>query len=69
MQIYIVIPLGSAIEIPTKLSAMKKLIYTGLVLSCVLGMASCDYDDSNDLDLLIPNDSIPTVGTESVGAL
>lgn len=36
---------------------MKKLIAMAAVLLSVIGMSSCDYDDSNDLDLIIPHDS------------
>ncbi|WP_299531984.1 hypothetical protein [Ulvibacterium sp.] len=39
---------------------MKKLIYIGLILAMILGMGSCSYDDSNDLDVLTPNDSTQT---------
>lgn len=42
---------------------MKKVIYVLLVFSVILLAASCDYDDSNDLDILTPNDSTET-GTE-----
>lgn len=46
--------------IPAKLSIMKKLIYIGLVLLAIVGMSSCDYDDSNDIDIIIPDDSPQT---------
>ena len=39
---------------------MKKILRVGFVLACVIGMGSCDYDDSNDIDVLTPNDSIAT---------
>lgn len=45
---------------PTKLSAMRKLIYVGLILSMITSIGSCSYDDSNDLDVLTPNDSTQT---------
>lgn len=45
---------------PTKLSIMKKLIYIGLVLLAIVGMSSCDYDDSNDIDIIMPDDSPQT---------
>ncbi|MGB5436450.1 MAG: hypothetical protein WBM98_11225 [Maribacter sp.] len=37
---------------------MKKILLLGIVLASVIGMGSCDYDDSNDIDVLTPNDSI-----------
>ncbi|MBD1259436.1 hypothetical protein HZY62_02465 [Maribacter polysiphoniae] len=37
---------------------MKKILLVGLILSGIIAMNSCDYDDSNDLDVLTPNDSI-----------
>lgn len=36
---------------------MKKLIAVAFVLFSIIGMSSCDYDDSNDIDVLKPNDS------------
>lgn len=39
---------------------MKKILLLGIVLACVIGMGSCDYDDSNDLDVITPNDSTET---------
>lgn len=30
------------------------------VFSAILVMASCDYDDSNDIDIIKPNDSTET---------
>lgn len=36
---------------------MKKILLVGLLLTGIIGMSSCDYDDSNDLDVLTPNDS------------
>ncbi|WP_422081556.1 hypothetical protein [Ulvibacterium sp.] len=39
---------------------MKKLIYVGLILAMIMGIGSCSYDDSNDLDVLTPNDSTQT---------
>ena len=36
---------------------MKKILFVGLLLAGFIGMGSCDYDDSNDIDLIIPNDS------------
>lgn len=36
---------------------MKKILWIGLALISIIGMSSCDYDDSNDLDVITPNDS------------
>lgn len=36
---------------------MKKILWIGLVLISIVGASSCDYDDSNDIDVLKPNDS------------
>jgi len=40
---------------------MKKILWIGIVLISIVGMSSCDYDDSNDLDVLTPNDSTQSV--------
>lgn len=39
---------------------MKKLFSILLISGSVVIMASCDYDDSNDIDYIIPNDSTAT---------
>ncbi|WP_299796930.1 hypothetical protein [uncultured Maribacter sp.] len=39
---------------------MKKLLYTLLIGISITGLASCDYDDSNDIDILVPNDTTET---------
>jgi hypothetical protein len=39
---------------------MKKILLIGFVLASVMAMGSCDYDDSNDLDVITPNDSTET---------
>ncbi|MCP4976233.1 MAG: hypothetical protein GY931_08745 [Maribacter sp.] len=36
---------------------MKKILLIGLLLAGIIGISSCDYDDSNDLDVLTPIDS------------
>ncbi len=36
---------------------MKKILLIGLLLVSIIGMSSCDYDDSNDLDIITPVDS------------
>jgi len=37
---------------------MKKLTALAFVLFSIIAMSSCDYDDSNDIDVLNPNDTI-----------
>ncbi|MBD0850725.1 hypothetical protein [Maribacter arenosus] len=39
---------------------MKKIVLIGMVLASVITMGSCDYDDSNDIDIIAPNDSTQT---------
>lgn len=39
---------------------MKKIGLIICIFSMVTSMASCDYDDSNDIDILKPNDSTET---------
>ena len=39
---------------------MKKICCSLLLFAAVLLMANCDYDDSNDIDILKPNDSTET---------
>ncbi|WP_282049308.1 hypothetical protein [Maribacter aquivivus] len=39
---------------------MKKLLYTLLIGVSITVLASCDYDDSNDIDILTPNDTTET---------
>ena len=39
---------------------MKKPLYTLLIGISITGLASCDYDDSNDIDILVPNDTTET---------
>ncbi len=43
-----------------KTYAMKKLLYTLLIGVSITLVASCDYDDSNDIDILTPNDTTET---------
>ena len=40
---------------------MKKILWIGLIMISIIGMSSCDYDDSNDLDILNPNDSTQSI--------
>ena len=37
---------------------MKKILAVFLVFGAIVAMSSCTYDDSNDIDVLNPNDSI-----------
>lgn len=46
--------------LPPKSNVMKKLFYTLLVVTSITVLASCDYDDSNDIDILTPNDTTET---------
>ncbi|KKO07948.1 hypothetical protein LCGC14_0052900 [marine sediment metagenome] len=39
---------------------MKKILMIAIILSSIACIASCDYDDSNDIDILTPNDSTET---------
>lgn len=39
---------------------MKKIIFAIAILGSILAMSSCDYDDSNDIDVLNPIDSTAT---------
>ncbi|VAW18639.1 hypothetical protein MNBD_BACTEROID03-130 [hydrothermal vent metagenome] len=43
---------------------MKKILFIMLILISIIGMSSCEYDDSNDIDVLTPNDSTETGITE-----
>lgn len=54
---------------PTKLSAMRKLICIGLILAMIIAIGSCSYDDSNDLDVLTPNDSTQTAIGDNLDSL
>ncbi|MEB8344917.1 hypothetical protein OO010_02590 [Flavobacteriaceae bacterium KMM 6898] len=37
---------------------MRKILAVSFVFSAIVAMSSCNYDDSNDIDVLNPNDSI-----------
>lgn len=39
---------------------MKKLFFIAVLCMAIIGMSSCDYDDSNDIDVLKPNDTTQT---------
>ncbi len=39
---------------------MKKIVFIIAICTCIVAVASCDYDDSNDIDILKPNDSTQT---------
>ncbi|QLG46130.1 hypothetical protein [Costertonia aggregata] len=36
---------------------MKKIFVLAVLLGFLIAIASCDYDDSNDIDIIIPNDT------------
>ena len=40
---------------------MKKTILISILFCIITCLASCDYDDSNDIDILTPNDSTETI--------
>ncbi|WP_339716167.1 hypothetical protein [uncultured Kriegella sp.] len=44
---------------------MKKFLIAGSLVIGLFGMSSCNYDDSEDIDLLIPKDDTQ----ETTGAL
>lgn len=48
---------------------MRKLIYVGLILAMIMAIGSCSYDDSNDLDVLTPNDSTQTAIVDNLDSL
>lgn len=39
---------------------MKKILFIAVLCAAIIGMSSCDYDDSNDIDVLKPNDTTET---------
>ena len=39
---------------------MKKIVLALVILGSILAMSSCNYDDSNDIDVLNPIDSTAT---------
>ena len=39
---------------------MKNKITLLFMISFIISVSSCDYDDSNDIDILKPNDSTAT---------
>lgn len=39
---------------------MKKLFFVFITAVAIIAMSSCDYDDSNDIDLINPNDTTQT---------
>ncbi|MFS4456386.1 hypothetical protein [Maribacter sp. 2304DJ31-5] len=42
---------------------MKKILYVSGLFIAISSIAGCDYDDSNDIDILKPIDSLET-GTD-----
>ena len=43
---------------------MKKLLFTALLFIGIIGMSSCEIDDSNDIDFITPNDTTQTGAVE-----
>lgn len=39
---------------------MKKITGILILAGTIIWLASCEYDDSNDIDILTPNDSTET---------
>jgi hypothetical protein len=39
---------------------MKKIVLAVIIFGSLIVMSSCDYDDSNDIDVLNPIDSTAT---------
>ena len=39
---------------------MKKIVSIIVICTCLVSISSCDYDDSNDIDILKPVDSTQT---------
>ncbi|WP_171017203.1 hypothetical protein [Maribacter sp. ACAM166] len=39
---------------------MKKIVLILFIVSLITTISSCDYDDSNDIDIIKPNDSTET---------
>lgn len=39
---------------------MKKILFISFIVSIITIIASCDYDDSNDIDIIKPNDTTQT---------
>ena len=39
---------------------MKQWLALGILFLAIIGMSSCSYDDSNDIDIITPGDSTKT---------
>ncbi|MEP3211077.1 MAG: hypothetical protein ABJN95_17960 [Maribacter sp.] len=39
---------------------MKKIIFAVVIFGSIVALSSCNYDDSNDIDVLNPIDSTAT---------
>lgn len=39
---------------------MKKLLFSIVLMTGIIALSSCDYDDSNDIDFITPVDSTST---------
>ncbi|MEO9892204.1 hypothetical protein [Aurantibacter sp.] len=44
---------------------MKKALAIFIIFTAIVCISSCDYDDSNDIDVLTPHDSIADNTEES----
>lgn len=47
------------------MAPIKKIFFVVSIFTAIVGMSSCDYDDSNDIDILTPTDSVETKGVIS----
>jgi len=41
---------------------MKKLVYFTLIFATIIAMGSCSVDDSNDIEIIKPGDTVITGG-------
>ncbi|SNR29890.1 hypothetical protein SAMN04488009_1004 [Maribacter sedimenticola] len=55
--------------ITIKTPTMKKILFAIMVISIISLIGSCDYDDSNDIDYIIPNDSTATNSIQKNSAI
>lgn len=39
---------------------MKKLLVTGIILTAIIAMSGCNIDDSNDIEIIKPGDTVIT---------
>jgi hypothetical protein len=50
---------------PEKKQIMKKIALSLVLMAGIIALSSCDYDDSDDIDFITPNDSTATGIIES----